>query len=830
MDLAERLRAALADRYRIEAEIGRGGMAVVFRAEDLKHHRTVAIKVLKQELAESIEAERFLQEIRIVAHLQHPHILTLLDSGEVDGTLYYVMPFVEGESLREKLAREQELPVTDAVRILAEVADALAYAHQNGVVHRDTKPDNVLLSGRHALVADFGVAKALDAAKATPQATATGVALGTPSYMAPEQATADAPVDHRADIYALGVLGYELLTGRPPYTGTTLQILGAQATGKPRRITEVRPAVPEPLAVVLMRCLETRPADRWQSAEEVRDQLEWARTPATGTEIRSVPPARRRAWTGGWRVAAAAAGGVVVAIAAFALLKGRAPAAAGQPEDSLPTLAVLPFDVFSGDSAQAYLSDGVTEALTSAIAKVQGLHVISRTSVMRYRGRADRPPLPQIGRELHADLLMEGSVTGAGDQVRITAQLITASNDHHIWSDSYDGDLSDVLSFLSDVARAVAGQVQVALTKEDEQRLAVAPSTDPKVMQAVLRARYLMENETTENVNQAINLLNQALDLDPSFAPAWGMMAHVQSVRVSWFAQNEAGTTIVPFVEQAARRALALDSGDVDAQIGMAAIHELQFQWDDAVRTYRSILERNPSYGLAGVYLTNTLTWMGRYEEAEAVARRTVAIDPFSVQAQHELANVLFESRRLDATMVQMRKALEVDPTDPKLRAFVTGYLVRFGHCEGPGRWLPAELGIGDAVSEAERLMTSGTAPDPSTLGTLVWVFASCGHVDRARQLYQQLQAMADTASVPPFVLAAAKVTVGDMDGVLDLLEQSFEQEGANIRTLTNGESSRAIRDSLRGNPRFEALVDRIGLPRSPLKWSTERAARTGTR
>ncbi|MEJ2679148.1 MAG: protein kinase [Gemmatimonadota bacterium] len=403
MDLAERLRAALADRYGVEAEVGRGGMAIVFRAEDLKHGRTVAIKVLKEELAESLQADRFLQEIRIVAQLQHPHILTLLDSGEVDGTPYYVMPFVEGESLREKLAREQELPVADAVRILGEVADALAYAHRHGVVHRDIKPDNVLLSGRHALVADFGVAKALDAAKADAHATATGVALGTPSYMAPEQATADAPVDHRADIYALGALGYELLTGRPPFTGTTWQILGAQAAGKPRPITEVRPAVTEPLAVVVMRCLEPRPADRWQSAEEVRDQLEWARTPTGGMEIRGVAPARRRGWARSWRGVAAAAGLLAVAAVVFMLTRGRASAGAGEPDDSIPTLAVLPFDVFSGDSSQAYLSDGVTEALTSAIAKIQGLHVISRTSVMRYRGRDDRPPLPQIGRELHAD-------------------------------------------------------------------------------------------------------------------------------------------------------------------------------------------------------------------------------------------------------------------------------------------------------------------------------------------------------------------------------------------------------------------------------------------
>ncbi|MEJ2679147.1 MAG: hypothetical protein P8174_08750 [Gemmatimonadota bacterium] len=370
----------------------------------------------------------------------------------------------------------------------------------------------------------------------------------------------------------------------------------------------------------------------------------------------------------------------------------------------------------------------------------------------------------------------------------------------------------------------------MALTEEDEQRLAVAPGTDPQVMQAVLRARYLMENQTTENVNQAIRLLNEALYMDPSFAPAWGMMAHVQAARASWFAGSETGTKIIPIVEQAARRALALDSGDVDAQIGMASVYELQLRWEDAVRTFQSILARNPSYGLAGVYLTNMLTWMGRYQEAEAVARRTVAIDPFSLPAQHELANVYFESRRFDETMDQMRRALNVDPTSERLRVFTTGYLLEFGHCEGPGDWLPSTLGIGDAVSEMERLVKLGEDGDPFILRALIGGFATCGRMDRARQLYDQMQAMADTGYVPPLALALAKTYVGDMDGVFDLLEQAFEQQDADIVTLTNGEATRAIRDSLRGDPRFEALIDRIGLPRSPLKWPASPTARSGTR
>nr|MBA2627881.1 serine/threonine-protein kinase [Gemmatimonadales bacterium] len=285
------LTAALADRYRIEREIGSGGMATVYLATDLRHERQVAVKVLRPDLSASIGSERFLQEIRIAARLSHPHILPLHDSGEAAGLLYYVMPYVPGESLRQRIAREGELPVPDAVRILRDVADALAHAHEHGVVHRDIKPENILISGRHALVADFGVAKAVSEATGRSKLTTAGVALGTPSYMAPEQAVADPHVDHRADIYALGIVGYEMITGDPPFTGgSPQQVLAAQVTEAPRPVTARRPAVPPVLADAIMRCLEKKPADRWQSAGELLSQVEAAQTPTGGSTPTNTRP------------------------------------------------------------------------------------------------------------------------------------------------------------------------------------------------------------------------------------------------------------------------------------------------------------------------------------------------------------------------------------------------------------------------------------------------------------------------------------------------------------------------------------------------------------
>ena len=312
----ERLRASLADRYRLERELAQGGMATVYLAQDLKHDRRVAIKVLRPEVAAALGAERFVREIRTIAVLQHPHILGLIDSGEVEGTAYYVMPFIDGGSLRERLSREGELPVRDAVRTLGQVADALAYAHRHGVVHRDIKPENVLLAERHAMVADFGVAKALTQAATSDRLTATGISLGTPIYMAPEQAAADPQADHRADLYALGIVGYEILTGSPPFHGMSAQqVLAAKVTQRPESVLRRRPAIPPGLSDVIMKCLEPRPADRYQSADELLAAFETMVTPGGGT---TVPPNPRAPERKPRRLIAVVAGAAVLVTLGFA--------------------------------------------------------------------------------------------------------------------------------------------------------------------------------------------------------------------------------------------------------------------------------------------------------------------------------------------------------------------------------------------------------------------------------------------------------------------------------------------------------------------------------
>jgi serine/threonine-protein kinase len=420
-DYLERLKAALADTYAIEREVGAGGMATVYLAEDLKHRRKVAVKVLRPELASTIGGDRFFREIELAAQLTHPHILPLHDSGEADGFLYYVMPFIEGESLRQRLDREGELPVADAARIMREVVDALAAAHEAGVVHRDIKPDNVLLSGNHAIVTDFGVAKAVSEATGRQQITTAGVALGTPAYMAPEQAAASPNIDHRADIYAVGAMAYELLAGRPPFIGPTAQaVLAAHVTEAPDDVSGHRASIPPGMAAVIMKCLEKKPADRWQSSTELLAELEVVATPSGGITPAATRPVaavggRRRTWG----VALATLG--VVAIGAVAAVLMRAPTGITIDPD---VVAVAPFDVL-GDDLDLW-SEGLVDILSRSLDGAGPLKTVSPTLVIRsWDGRAEPASAGQLGRATGAGLAVFGRLVGtSGDSVRLNASLL----------------------------------------------------------------------------------------------------------------------------------------------------------------------------------------------------------------------------------------------------------------------------------------------------------------------------------------------------------------------------------------------------------------------
>ncbi len=449
----DRLAEALAEQYTIEREVGAGGMATVYLAEDLKHGRKVALKVLKPELTAAMGNDRFPREIRTVAQFNHPHILSLYDSGEVAGFLYYVMPFVEGESLADRLARERQLPISDTIRILREVADALSYSHARDVVHRDIKPGNVLLSGRHAVVTDFGVAKAL-VASGGDNVTTVGMAVGTPQYMAPEQAMGQGNVDHRADLYALGILGYEMLTGKAPFDASTPQaLLAAHVMEQPNDITKARPGIPPLLAEAIMRCLEKNPADRWQSAEELIARLEAIATTASGgltpTETRPLSATLARKAKRRPMLTGIAAGLVVAAIAIVVFVMGSG--SGGRIEK----IGVLPIDDISGQDSVFVAA--MQDALTNALLRSGLVGVESRSVMMRYKG--GEKTTREIAKELSLGAVVEVTVFRAGDVMRINVQFANPATSRALWSDTYERDVQDVLAAQSDVVTRVASGI-----------------------------------------------------------------------------------------------------------------------------------------------------------------------------------------------------------------------------------------------------------------------------------------------------------------------------------------------------------------------------------
>jgi len=458
-DLQSRLAAALAGQYAIEREVGAGGMATVFLARDIKHDRQVALKVLRPELAAALGAERFPREIRFVAQFNHPHILSLYDSGESSGFLFYVMPFVEGESLAQRIAREGRLPISDVVRILREVADALGYSHERGVVHRDIKPGNVMLAGRHAVVTDFGVAKAVTAASGDNQTT-VGMAVGTPHYMAPEQAMGQSDIDGRTDIYALGILGYEMLAGHPPFAGGTPQaVLSAHVLEVPKDIRDLRPGTPAVLADVIMRCLAKDPADRWPHADDVVQQLEMvSATPSGGltpTHTRPVPAVTpvvsRRRWIG-WAAGAALA--VVGGGGVWAFTR-----TAGGGGGKIERIAVLPITDLSGKDAQFVVA--MHDALSNALAQLGVVGVAPRSATLRYADGATATA--KIADELKLDAVVEATVFRAGDKMRINVQFSDPRTTRSLWAESIERDVTDVLAAQDDIVQQITRGVQAVL-------------------------------------------------------------------------------------------------------------------------------------------------------------------------------------------------------------------------------------------------------------------------------------------------------------------------------------------------------------------------------
>jgi len=530
-DQLERLKAALADRYRIEEQIGAGGMATVYGARDLKHERRVALKLLRPELAAIIGTERFLREIRITAQLEHPHILTLIDSGQADSLLYYVLPLIEGESLRDRLDRENPLPIDEALRITTDVASAIGYAHRRNVIHRDIKPENILLHEGEAMVMDFGIAIAVSAA-AGERMTETGLSIGTPEYMSPEQATGSQNIDQRSDVYSLGCVLFELLAGEPPHTGPNVQAIIAKVlTDKPQSLRVIRDPVPTLVDAAVMKALSKLPADRFATATEFAEAL------TQPTPRASVPVAvKERPRRASWRMATMLVTAIFLVAAGWFVIGRRAtvssaPAAAGPEAPRGPSIAVLPFSNESGPD-QEYFSVGLTEGIITELSRYRELAVIAHFATADFKKVNADADLAEIGATLKARYVLQGSVFRQGDRIRINVRLSDAVENRSVWGNSYERDLTvqDLFAIQDDLTQQVVSAIAGTYGAVARAGLSALRGKAPSSLRSydcVLRTYDYLQNHTTENHALARECLEKVVEAEPDYAEGLAWLGYI---------------------------------------------------------------------------------------------------------------------------------------------------------------------------------------------------------------------------------------------------------------------------------------------------------------
>ena len=671
------LREGLRERYAFERELGRGGMATVWLARDIRHDRPVALKVLHPELAASLGPERFLREIHLAARLQHPHILTVLDSGElpVAGAtplLWFTMPFVRGESLRDRLRRETQLPVADALRIAREAADALAFAHGEGVVHRDVKPENILLSGTHALVADFGIARALGEGADDARLTETGLAVGTPAYMSPEQASGQRELDGRTDVYSLAVVLYEMLAGETPFAAPTAQAMVARRfTEAARPIRQVRETVPEGVERALGRALARTPADRFANAAEFGAALETGYTVETTAAVtpaatRTGPlPARARRPP----VAALALvlGLLIGAGVLFAWRRGH-PGAGDNGVGRV--VAVLPFENL-GDSADAYFSDGVADEVRTKLTQVSGLVVIARGSSLQYRGTKKRPA--EIARELGADYLLTGTVrwekaAGSASRVRVSPELVEVhpgESERTRWGQQFDASMTNVFEVQADIATKVADALGVALADSVQAGLEARPTANLEAYDAFLKgeaASASMSATDLQSVTRALPYYERAVALDSSFLPAWAQLAQAYA---ALYGNLNPTAELAARAAAAAERARRLGPSRPESYLAQGSYERLVLKDNvRALATFKSGLKLAPSNVMMIVAMSSIERASGNWQVALTLGERAAALDPRSSSAAGRLGISLLSLRRYREAESAARRALSLAPTN----------------------------------------------------------------------------------------------------------------------------------------------------------------------
>ncbi|MGD8361217.1 MAG: protein kinase [Gemmatimonadota bacterium] len=773
----ERLRAALADRYRIEREIGSGGMATVYLAQDLKHNRKVAVKVLRPEVGHQLGVDRFLREIRIAATLSHPNILPLFDSGDADGLLYYVMPYIEDNSLAERIEAQGALPVEEAVAILREIGEALARAHGGGVVHRDIKPQNILFESGHVRVADFGLARALTVAGGE-RLTRTGIAVGTPHYMSPEQGAGESSEDVRSDVYSLGCLAYELLVGTPPYTGSNAQAVVAGHLSKPvPSVRERRPEVPRGVEAAVQRALAKDPEDRFQTVVEMTEALTHAMT-VEAREAEERRAARRRwnrAFVGIGTIAAVVLGGW------WGWKTLTAPA--------IQVLAVLPASNMTRDPEQDLFVDGVHEALVTELNRA-GINVIARQSVLQYRD-TDKP-VRQIASELHVDALIQPAVGRDGDSVVVDVSILEASSELPIYTRTFGAKVQGVLGLYREVSAEIAGAIGAALTEQAEARLAERPTVDPQVVDYVLQGNFHLGRLTPQDLTIALDYFQMALDIDSLYAPAHAGVANVWAYRSQM--------NIVPplearrLIDGSQERALELDPGLVAARCDRATVVFWNYwEYEEGLEEMGRCLDDDPNDARNRALYGHMLMILGRPEEAREQGERAVELDPLNAFVRGLYGTILACTGPPQEAIQYLESMFEDNPgAGFGYFALATAY---------------RRAGLPDEEIRAYRTEQT-LVGDEEIVAALEQGMEAGGSREARRRAAEVMAGRFDQTYVSALSIAGNYRDAGEVEKALGWLERALEQHNQGLPYI-----SFYGWDQQYDDPRFQAVMEEIGVP-----------------
>src|SRR6266702_2107416 len=822
------------NQYRIIATIGAGGMGEVFRARDTRLNRDVAVKVLPKDfVADANRLRRFEQEAKTLATLNHPNILTIYDAGLHEGAPYLVSELLEGKTLRDE-TNGGALPVRKAVEYALQIANGLAAAHGKGIIHRDLKPENIFVTNDGRVkVLDFGLAKLcnpspalrprrplggerdgmrgesdvptirIDAA-AIINTTEPGMVLGTPAYMSPEQVRGE-PADHRADIFAFGCVLYEMLSGTRAFRrNTPVESMNAVLNDALPELSTMHPNIPLALARIVDRCLEKQPDNRFQTAKDLAFAIEAARDkgqPAPGGSQRDTSTDSRQR-----RLVFGIAALLLLAVGVgwwFVHQSGKtpkpgatspgvtnSPAAATTNATDQKSIAVLPFVSMSADKADEYLSDGMTEELLNVLAQVPGLRVPGRSSCFAFKGKNEEGIFRKVGEQLHVTTVLEGSVRKAGDKLRITAQLINVADGFHLWSQTYDRDMKDILAVQTEVAQQVVQVLQVKLEVEAARALAKTPTENPEAHRLYLLGRYHFGKATQAGWSDAIQVFNQAIQLDPSYALAYcGLADNYGFLGGSFMPGKEAWAK----EKDAAQKAVSLEPNLADAHLSLALALAGDFDWPGTDREMKRALGLNPNLALARDQFAWLLTVHGRFDEAVAQSGKAVELDPLSPLININLAWWLHCARRFDEAIAQARKTLALDPNYAWAHRTLASSLRRKGDTAG-------------ALAEMQKAQSLD--PDPWSIGCFGYALAVSGDRAKARQILGDFEILAKQRYVSPAASMVVYLGLGEKEKALEWLEKCYADRDAQCCFLKVD----PLYDSLRNEPRIQALLKKVGL------------------